>query len=246
MNKEKISEAVGNISDRHVSEAAEYKAKRKTGKFIAIASSAAVVAIVFAVTALLGNSHSQPPLSETDTPKPPVASTAEPSQNDIHINRDDLMMAVADMDIQIEHYDVNALSEEVRDGFESRVGVSYDEFVSRLPEGYTAENLWSYLTRWRENGERQEEYTPFDYRLFISTPSEGTVNMAVCGAAQPLRDCIIKCDNDVPSYIKGVEMYIYGFGSEYYVFFESGGIWYDMEVETESEDELIRLIEALI
>ncbi len=246
MNKEKISEAVGAISDRHIGEAAEYNAKRNMGKFIAIASSAAVVAIVFAVTALLGNSQSQPLLSETDSAKPPVASTAEPSQNDIHINRDDLMMAVADMDIQIEWYDVNALGSEVSDSFEGRVGVSYEDFVARLPEGYSVTDLWSYLTRWDENGVRHEEYSPYDYRLHITTPSEGTVSMAVCGVAKPLRDCIIKCDNDVPSYIKGIEMYIYGFGSEYYVFFESGGIWYDIEAETESEEELIGLIEALI
>ncbi len=244
MNREKISQALGGISDEYIAEAASCKGKNKLKMLMALVSSAAVIALVLTAV-MLSRGEGQSALSSSDIPRPSVVSNSDSTQNEININRDDLMMAVADMDIQIERYDINALSEEVLKSFEDRVCESYAEFVSRLPEGYTVEYLWSYLTRWRENGHRQEEYTPFDYRLFINTPSEGTVSMAVCGKSEPLRDCIIKCDNDMPSYIKGAEMYIYGFGSKYYVFFESGGIWYDIEAETEREEELVELIEAL-
>ncbi len=241
MKRSKISEAVGNISEKYIEEAAQYRPKSRRG--IIAASAAAAAVLILAVTAALLPLSKQlnPAVSKSDTD---THYSAE-AEDIIRINRDDLSMAVADMDIIIEWYDINDLSDEVKDSFENRVGMAWTDFAARIPEGYTAEKMWSYLSRWDENGVRREEYSPFDYRFDISNPSGGRINMAVCGVSEPLRDCIIKCSGASPSRIDGVKMYIYEVGGTYYTIFQGNGIWYDIEAQL-SISELTEFIKALI
>ncbi len=238
MKKEDIENAVNGISDRHIKEACDYK---KSGiKWKIAASAAAVFAVVIAaVIVIIGTS---PKTAAPDT----GLSAPESGTDIINVNKDDLMVAVADMDIQIEWYDPENLTDETIESFEDRVGVSYSELTARFPEGYKIKYLWSYLSRWDENGVRHEEYTPFDYRFELAAPSGGSVIMAVCGVGEPLRDCIIRGENDIPSEINGVEMYIYKTLDQYYVLFESGGIYYDIVAKVSSEEELAGFIKSIM
>ncbi len=237
MKKEDIENAVSGISDGHIKEACEY---RKSGtKWKIAASAAAVFAVVIgAVIAIIGTSP------KTATPDTGL-SASESGTDIINVNKDDLMVATADMDIQIEWYDTDNLTTETIESFEERVGVSYSDFTAKFPEGYKINYLWSYLSRWDENGVRHEEYTPFDYRFELAPPSGGNMIVAVCGVREPLRDCIIRGENDIPSKINGVEMYIYKTLDEYYVFFESGGIYYDI-VAKASIEELADFIKSVM
>lgn len=231
MKKEIISEALNDISENYIAEAAEYR--KKSIIKIAAAVSAAVLALVVGVIIIAGRGNEPKMLSQSD------------SSYGICINTDDISMAMADMDIQIEWYEIENISDEVKQSFEDRVGESPEEFFSRLPENFTVTKLWSYLARHDENGVRHEEYRPYDYRMEIKSPAGGRIRLAVCCKDNPLRDCIIVCDNARPSYINDTELYIYKFGESYFTCFESGGKYYDIEGESISEEELVKLISSL-
>ncbi len=232
MNKKLISEALGEISDKHIKEAAEYKKSSRLK--IAIAISAAAVVLIVGLVAV------------ADRGKAPRKLDLQMDESvSIYINADDLMAMSPDMDIQIEQYDTDEISDEVKESFKDRVGVELEAFISRLPEGFEVESIWSYLSRYDENGIRHETYSPYDYRMQISAPTEGNIIIAVCGKGEPLRDCIITCDNAVPSTVNDTEMYIYKLGQSYYTCFKSGGIYYDIETENVSDEEFAAFIAAL-
>ena len=86
MKKEIISEALNEISENHIAEAAEYR--KKSIIKIAAAVSAAVLALVVGVIIIAGRGNEPKMLSQSDSPY------------GICINTDDISMAMADMDIQ--------------------------------------------------------------------------------------------------------------------------------------------------
>ncbi len=232
MNKKLISEALGEISDKHIKEAIAYKKSSRLKTAIAIIAAAVVLIVGLFVVADREKGAQKLDLQMDESVS-------------IYINTDDLMAMSPDMDIQIEWYDTDEISGEVKESFKDRVGVEPEAFISRLPEGFEVESFWSYLSRYNENGIRHETYSPYDYRMQIAAPTEGSITIAACGKGEPLRDCIIVCENAVPSMVNDTEMYIYKLGNSYYTCFESGGIYYDIETESVSDEEFAALIAAL-
>ena len=132
--------------------------------------------------------------------------------------------------------------------FAQAAGVNGDEFYPALQERFTID---SYYVLWVRSSRESETYDlAHDHCLELQTGSGGTATLSVSREGWPLRCCLLLDEDPLLSTVQGVEMVIHGMKlpdrTAFFTRFEHDGVWYDIETEGISEEELYHLLETLI
>lgn len=253
MRKEEFCEIFGDINEKHIAEA---RAERRAGKpaWLRWGAMAACLCLVvvgaFVVPGLQGKPGGagvQPggtPGTEVVQPGNTHETTQPPRTNLLVVNEVERVTG-ADMDVQFTYY--NGLSESeqktVMDAFESSIGLSYEEFMKKLPAAYQNTAFYSINA---PVAPRSAEYIPHDYVFGFLTENGGNVEIATCSAEEPLRDCFFECDDPKESEINGTTAVIYAVQDSFMVRFACADVNYDIETHGITLEELENLLTGII
>lgn len=172
----------------------------------------------------------------------------EDNEDQFVVNQVDSIMA-ADMDVQFNSfkklpYHVWML---VLEDFHKFVGITYEEFTDKIPDGFECCHFYSLSIRGYKDANLKDEYRLHDYVFEYQTENGGEATIAICSSEEPLRDYFIMCDNPKQSEINGISVIIYGYQDTFMVQFSHENINYDIETSNitleELEDLLIGIIE---
>lgn len=228
MKEERILNVLGEVDEKYIREAdPEIREKRIILPWIKWAAIAACVCLV-----VLGGSILFGRLGEHDGYQTLVVNKVENVTN-------------ADMDVQISLY--NDISSEERNrveqDFERVVGISYNDFIAKIPDTFTINSFYSVDT---PTNTSEKEYTPHDYVFECKNEKDGEIELAVSSLGPNCRDCYLVTDNPVKSRINGTDLVIYGWNGAYFVEFFHDGKYYDIETRNVNLDELEELLRSVI
>lgn len=225
MTTKKFSEAMNYMDDELITEAISYKRKKNAWqKWVAIAAYLClIIAGALALSPQPGNTDS------------------------LVVNEAESVMGV-DMDVQ-----VTSLSKlphdvwmSVLEEFHGAVGVTYEEFITKIPNNFECCNFCSLSTPGYKDADLRDEYRLHDYVFEYRSESGGELTIAICPYEEPLRDCFIECDDPQQSEINGVPVVVYGYQGSFMVQFSYENINYDIETSNISLEELENLLTAII
>lgn len=153
----------------------------------------------------------------------------------------------ADMDVQIASF--NKLPYDVWmsviEEFRELVGISYEEFTSKIPEKFECYHFYTLSIPEYKEANLKEEYRLHDYVFEYHTESGGDATIAICSNEEPLRDYFFKCDNPKQSEINGIPVMIYGYQNSFMVQFFYENIYYDIETSNVTLEELEKLLVSI-
>ncbi len=184
MTNEKLYEVLGDINEKYVKEAKEYRKAKKLVwfKWGAIAACLCLaVAGAFAASVLQGEHGGvYPQLSNT----PETGITQPEKDNEImHSGGENLLFVNelesimgADMDVQISHYNDLSTSERetILKEFETAIGLSYDEFETKISDTFVRRSFYSVDI---PADAARTEYIPHDYVFEYQTENGGQVSL---------------------------------------------------------------------
>ena len=220
MTGEKLYEAIGEISDNKIKEAKQIKKSNHPllFKWVAIAACLCLAVLGFFVI------HRQ--------------KTSE--ESNLKVNK---IKITAKMDYDARFSDYSNLSstewETVMDAFESYIGLSYEEFIQKIPAAYHNTTFYSIDT---PTVPKIKEYLPHDYVFEFQNEAGGSFKIAICPTEEPIRDCYFVSNNPKKSRLNGTTIVIYGIQDSFMVQFECSGIYYDIETKDITLKELENLL----
>lgn len=251
MRKEDFCEVFGEIDETYVKEARLFQKEKKP-----VWMKWHMMAACFAVILIAGSIGLNKRLpAGGDMPQQSGKTLAEEGEtlknqqeNYLFVNRTDTVMS-ADMDVKPVYYD-GKMSEsrwmEVQAEFQNLMGMTYDEFVKRLPASWEIDRFYGLETPGYETAELKKEYALHDYVFSCQTGQGGAVKIALCAFEEPLRDWFIQCDNPKQSWVNRVPLVIYGYGNSYLTQFSYQGLNYDITAENITEEELEELLLGIL
>lgn len=256
MTKEELFSILGEVDERKVAAAGMAMAAQKKRrpvwvKWGALAACPAILCVV--VIALLSGRFQQPWAGPVENPSSltgPGKEMAQPPEEDgveLHVNQVGAPPAMVDLDVKITHYDqMQEAWEQVKEEFSASTGLSYEEFLSRIPEelrGDTA--FYSLAARDFKNAGQNAAYTLHDY-VFECRSEEGVrATITLCSFEEPLKDCYVREDAPEASSVNGVPMTIYHYNDAYMVSFSYQDVYYDIETRNMDLDQLQELLSQL-
>ena len=223
-----------------------YIVRRKKQR-TALLSSCACLALIAGIGFGLSGRDPQLPVA------PDVTQGGTESQyvnmEDIHINyvgstgegKSKIDGILTDMDVRTE----SSLSiETLNEQFTEYLGISYEDFMEKLPKGLELDALYELKAR---NGPGENNYSLHDYIFNFKYPeSGGELKLAVSPFGKPLRDWLIADDAPLISEISGEELVITSHGEILLTVFEHNGVWYDLEAKGISVQDFVILLYSLI
>ena len=119
------------------------------------------------------------------------------------------------------------------------------EFINNiaLPSEYKLENSYEVYTR--ENYDNAEYSSLHDYVFNYSKDYENTIKVAFSEAGEPIRDNFLD-DSKKISKIGDVDVIISQYEKMYVATFKCKGIYFDIETNGITEEELVNLLESII
>lgn len=232
MTNESLYQVLEDISENHVKEAGEYC---KTRKPVWLKWGVMAACLCFAVFGIFAVQY----LGGT-----PGAVIEQSPSSDLVVNEVDDVVRV-DMDVQISHYTGISADEweTVMEAFEQAAGMSYEEFIKRLPASYQRTAFYSIDA---PAVPRSGEYIPHDYVFEFLTENGGEVKIAICADEEPLRDCFFMCEDPKASKINGVTALIYRIQDRFMVQFSYDTVNYDIDTRNLSLEEVENLLSCMI
>lgn len=245
MRKEEFCEILGDIGEKHITEArAGRKAKKAAWiKWSGLAAGLCLVAFSALLVRHIGTPGADIVIPNPDI-GPPDTNIGQPGETKLVVNEADNPMNL-DMDVQISHYtDITPVKwEAVMEEFENSIGFSYGEFMKKLPAAYQSTAFYSIDA---PTTPKSTEYVPHDYVFEFFTEHGGTVEIALCAAEEPLRDCFPMFDQPKESEINGTAAVIYGFRDSFMVQFSYENVNYDIETKNITLEELENLLTGML
>lgn len=228
MTTKQFSEAMNYMDDELITEAITYKRKKNAWQKWAAMAACLCLVIVGA-------------LAYRGTDRQPVNSDL------LVVNEAESVMSV-DMDVQ-----VTSLSKlphdvwmSVLEEFRGAVGVTYEEFIAKIPNNFECCNFYSLSIPGYKDADLRDEYRLHDYVFEYRSKSGGELTIAICSYEEPLRDCFIECDDPQQSEINGVPVVVYGYQGSFMVQFSYENINYDIETSNISLEEMENLLTAIV
>lgn len=259
MKKEDFCEAFGDINENYVKEARQpYKAKKPVWVKWHVMAACFVAVLIAGSISVNRQAPAQGDKPQrggntvsNDIPAENNVETAVPAEeegNVLFVNKADNMMNV-DMDVQIVPYDGKMSEsrwEEIINDFQEFTGMTYKEFVSKLPGIWENSSFYAMMAPDNNSGEQKKEYSLHDYVFVFQTKNGGEATIALCSFEEPLRDCFVECDNPEQSEINGVPLVIYGHEKWYMVQFSYQNVHYDIEASNITLEELENLLSGIL
>ena len=205
----------------------EYRAKRRKNVRIAVTTA---LSLALFVGAGFGLTKHQPPVAVTETPEV-QQSVAKSFAYTIVVNDMNQLLS-ADMDVQ-------SASPKLAE-FEQFTGMSYGDFTAKIPEKFTLAEFYSMASR----GDGEGEYELHDY-VFGFDVGSGHIKAALCSFEMPLRDCYVLSVSPQVSTIGDTALTIHGNGHSFFAEFEHGGLFWDIEADGVTQDELTEFLTAI-
>lgn len=249
MKSEHILDALGQVKEEYIAEAAPTKNAGRTHLRVSRIA-AAVCAILVLAAAILLYPHiirNPNPSSEPGALQSGSNDAEHSSKPRIVVNQLD-GLTTADMDVQFSYYDGLSADvwESVCEDFRQFTGIRYEDFASVLTNYGTVNHFYSMAGRTDSAIDSADAYQLHDYIFDCQTQDGGNITVAICPFEEPLRDCFIITDNPEQSEIDGVSLVIYGYNNYYLVRFSTQNLYYDIETTDVSLDELQSLLTDLI
>ncbi len=243
MNKENFCALLTNLDERYIAQAGTFQKSKNTVWVKWGAAAACLCAVMICTFAL----RQQGGLLVDPVQSSPISQREEPSdtphQNTLFIN--DVEVFTPDLDVQFTYYD--ELSEEEKAkwsaDFERAAGFPHDALTQKLPAAFSNRRFY---TMNAPDKASPSGYSTHDYVLEYAAEAEKSVKIALSALGEPLRCCIVTCDDPQPSEIDGVPVYLYGYGDSFLAQFHCGGVGVDVDASGISQDELETLISNLI
>lgn len=228
MTKEKMYEAIGEISERHIKDAMEY---RRNTKHIFIKWALTAACIVLAIFIV--------PMS-----KKTVTTTYESSLNVNHIN--DYQSYAADIDmISYRQLDKEGFAW-IKNEFASAIGIGYDEFIRRIPNEYGFLHFGFSRTAYSQS-DGSLQTVPHTYFFEYGTGT-GRVSIGLSSVGKPARCIVIPEENYKLSEIEGVPVLVlmYGNAGDLIAEFKYRNVNYYIDAKGISTEKLKELLCSII
>lgn len=224
MKKEELYEALNEINEVYINEA-HLCVKKNTGviwfRWATVSACLCLIAAMFIMPKLhaffigpnsQSNSNSNVSINNTD------------KKNILRVNTVNRLV-IADMDVQFTFY--SELSEDVILQFRNAAGIDYNEFITKIPDGFTTEQFYSVDVPSNSTA----QYLPHDFVFEYRINNGGEIKIAICAKEEPLRDCFVVCDNPKQSEINDIPVTIMEYQETYLVCFSWQNINYDIEAK---------------
>ena len=140
--------------------------------------------------------------------------------------------SMAKLDADVETVEINSLPEKF-------------EFINniKLPSEYKLDNSYEIYTR--ENYDDAECSLLHDYVFNYSKDCENSIKVAFSEIGEPIRDCFLE-DSDKVSKIGDIDVIISQYEKMYEETFKCKEIYFDIETNGITEEELVNLLESII
>ena len=153
-----------------------------------------------------------------------------------------------DMDVQYEFfqklpYDVWQM---VLNDFHTLMGISYDDFILKVPAKWSLLDFYSLSTRGYKDSGLEEDYRMHDYVFEYQTENSGSITIALCSFEQPLRDCFFECKNPKVSNVYGIEIMVYQYENTFFTEFKYEDVYYDIETNGVGIEEVQELLKNIL
>lgn len=257
MRKEDFFEVLGELDDDIV-KGAKAPVKRKAN-WKAWGAMAACLCLAVIGALVIQNPIREPDM-ETISPPPDhdpeintVSSEGDPKES-VPVKTNFLVvnelesLSMADMDVKYVFYEKLPYHVwcAILEDFREYTGVSYEDFTARIPDAWEYVNFYSLAIRGYKDADLSDEYRLHDYVFDFRTAGGGEARIALCSAEQPLRDCIIVCDNPKQSEINGVPVVIHGINDLFIAGFIYEDVHYDIETRGIGLEELEELLSGVL
>lgn len=236
--KDKIQKTVReNIAISAIKEEINMKKIKSKKIFYSILSTAAMFMICMIVIAgnkiNVGEKESPSIVAKQD--KQGIGDAREEKlKTELNINKIDDSKGVSKMDADVKIIEITELSEEFN-------------FIKniKVPEGYKLE--YSYNLYIKSNRDIDKYDKLHDYVFVYNKNNENDIRVAFSKLEEPIRDYEIG-ENDKKSIIDGIKMTIYHSQKYkmYMVGFKYNDIFFDIETEDITENELVELLESIV
>ena len=221
MTNEKLYEVLGDINEKHLKEAIDY---RKAKKPVWVKWGAVAACLVAALLII-------PVLQHMNTPVPTIS---------IIVNQTDFICPYNDLDgtsyTGISEAELNIVKTE----FSEALGIKYDEFTNRIEESFNLIQFYALFIPPKADGSTQRAL--HDYCFTYSTESGGQIDIAMCAFDTPLTDVIIRESDFAESQINDTILKIYGTQGYYIAEFNHQNINYYIRTNGLSVDELENIL----
>ena len=276
MTTEELYEILGDIDERCVKEAREYRIhkKRIRRKWGAIAACLCLLVVGAVVSIrLLSEINTRPNDIHGSNVIPPENNNSVSDEREIttntstdadiassedgNVTQDKITRILinvvkqpipSDIDVQLTSFSeqTSNLWSSVIEDFHKFTGITYEDFTGKIPDSLEQCDFYSVSSREHSESGSLGEYTLHDYVFTYQTQNGGSAKIAICSFAAPLRDCLIFCDNPEKSEINGISMEIYGYQDTFMVQFFCNGIYYDIKMSNMTQDGLVELLTCII
>ncbi len=226
------------------------KSKRNRKIIYGITSSAAIFILGFGIilgTNRLNNNPVQKNPYEISDLQEIKKNKEEALKTELNIYKIASLIS-SDMDVKIENYNQKMpqwIWEKILNEFEDEVGVSYDEFLAKIPKQFISMNFYTSSIRGYKDANLPDEYKIHDYVFEYKTENDGQIFIAICKDEEPLRDYFFEFKGK-QSRIGNTELEISQYNDEYIVNFEFNSIYYDIETDGITENELLELLQSIL
>ena len=257
MNNGQILDAIGMINDEAIADARAYQ-RPKSRRLVKWSGMAACLAVVlFTVFSVLPHYLHQQGATPPDDLNSGIAdnpdnNTHQPSSGsnvELVVNQLEAPPFMVDVDVKLTHYDKIPYDvwKLVEENFYTFANISYNDFVSRIPEAYRMNMaFYSLATKGYKDSEQDDAYKLHDYVLDCQSDDGVQVMIALCNFEAPIRDCFISDENPEVSNVNGTPVTIYGYDNMYMVSFSYEGINYDIETKDMGLDQLQALLANIV
>lgn len=276
MTTEELYEILGDIDERCVKEAREYRTSKKRiwRKWGAIAACLCllVVGAVVSIRLLreitthpndihgsifIPSENNNSVSDEHEITTNPATDTDIASSEDGNVTQDKIIRILinvvkqpisSDIDVQLTSLNEQTSNSwsSVIEDFHKFTGITYEDFTGKIPDNLEQCDFYSVSSREYSESGSLGEYTLHDYVFTYQAQNGGSAKIAICSFAAPLRDCLIFCDNPEKSEINGISMEIYDYQNTFLVQFFCNGIYYDIEMRNMTQDGLVELLTCII
>lgn len=253
MKKEQLYDALGGINENYINEAHQTAKKKTRAGWVKWAAMAACLCLVVAGALVLPRLRSDsvepnPQLSSnpnvgTEQPNGDEIATQPNSTNVLLVSTVD-GVASADMDVKFTYYPdpFEENSDDVLIQFENVAGLSYNNFVAKIPDLFVKERFYSVDVP----TDSAAAYAPHDFVFDYQTKNGGEITIAICAKEEPLRDLFVICDNPKQSEINSLPVVILGYQDSFLVQFSWQSVNYYIEARSITLEELEQLLVGII
>lgn len=241
MKAEEFAQVLGGIREEYLAEAEGFRRGRKPG-WGRWAALAACLGLLAAGAWLAPGGIATGPGGTSGAEVSVSGNGSAAPGNRLVVNEAESILGL-DMDVRIRSY--GGLSEAERaavmEEFAEATGLDYETLLGRIPAAFAGEDFLSV-----DAPAGAGTYAPHDYVFTFRTEDGGTARVAVCAGGEPLRDCLLLCEDPEISQVGGEDVVICGDGGRYMAQFTHEGVGYDVEAKAVSLAELEELLEGLM